>query len=159
MGTLKNFKNFIMEINGEISKQELKIAIVKCEVTEDTKVLLLNTANDDITKLQNGFTSVELEYFQTLFKELITIPEHKISTMACFNLSGSVANSIRKDNVETVLEKWRKEGYLVVKDSFTYLGARCIVEFAPYFSQHCKEYLSNCYLCSELVVLVSFNLL
>lgn len=128
-----------------------------CEVTSAVNFTLLNTANDDICKLQNNYTPIETEYFQQLLKEIITTDDHRIQSIACYNLTDALSGNLRKDNIEILLNKWVEEGYLVEKDSYIYLGPRCIVEFAPYFRQHCKDYYASCHLCSEPVFSVSIN--
>jgi len=148
---MTTLKTFMSEINRTISKQELKISMLKCEVTGDVKLALLNTANDEISKLQNIFSPIETEYFQLLLKDIIVSDEHKIQNMACFNLTNNLTATLRKDAVEKLLKKLIDEGYLVEKDSYMYLGPRCVVEFAPYFQTHCKDYYTICHLCSELV--------
>ncbi|KAB0799038.1 hypothetical protein PPYR_06918 [Photinus pyralis] len=146
----KELKQFVAEINDKISKQDLKINFLKCEVTGDDKLVLLNTVNDDVSKLQNSFRPAELEYFQLVLQELVTADDHQINKMQCYNLN-MTANRINADTIEKLLEKWTSQGYLVENGSSMCLGARCVAEFDPYFKVHCKDYYSDCLLCSETV--------
>lgn len=143
-------EKFTTEINEKIAKHELKINFLKCEVTGEDKLSLLNTANDDICKLQNAFQPQELEYFQLVLNELITAEDHQIKKMACYNLN-TTTKRISVDTIEKLLITWTSQGYLVENGSYLCLGARCVAEFAPYFNAHCKDYYSNCFLCSEIV--------
>ncbi|KAK4872877.1 hypothetical protein RN001_014906 [Aquatica leii] len=146
---LASLKRFISVINAKITQQDLKLLVLKCEVTNDDALALVNTANDDITKLQNVYSANELEYFQLLLHELVVSENHRLKKMGCFNLT--LIRGLTKDHIEKLLTKWIKNGYLVEKDSYVYLGARCIIEFAPYLSAHCKHFYSDCFLCSEAV--------
>ncbi|KAK5639883.1 hypothetical protein RI129_010694 [Pyrocoelia pectoralis] len=145
-------KQFITVINDKISKQDLKINFLKCEVTGEDKLALLNTANDDICKLQNIFQPHELEYFQLVLNRLIEAEDHQIKKMECYNLN-TTTKRITVDTIEKLLITWTAQGYLVENGSYLCLGARCVAEFAPYFNVHCKDYYSNCFLCSEIQIM------
>ncbi|KAF5287766.1 hypothetical protein FQA39_LY15702 [Lamprigera yunnana] len=143
-------KAFMVEINLEIADQKLNLVVVPCQVTGDYKLILLNTANDYVAKLQDTFTSNDLEYFQNVMHELVISDDHKLNKMSCYHLNVPV-RGLTKDGMDKLLTTWVKGGYLVEKDSYIYFGPRCIMEFAPYFNSECKEYFSNCVLCSETV--------
>ncbi|KAF5278873.1 hypothetical protein FQR65_LT03562 [Abscondita terminalis] len=150
VSNLTTLKQFITEINFNIKKQYLKLVILKCEVTSNDFLVLVNSANDDITKLQSVYNVSELDYFQHLLHELVVVSEnHRLKKMNCFNMT--TVKGLSKDNIEKLLTKLMDNGYLVEKDSYVYLGARCIVEFAPHFNENCRDYYSDCFLCSEMV--------
>lgn len=158
---MNDLKSIIVEINEKISKQGLKISFIKCEVMCKDNIILLNTINDDICKHQNIFSATELEFFQTIIREIIMSDDHRINNISLINLTNTLTTTLKKDLAEKNIETWTSLGYLVTKDGFSYLGARCIVEFTSYFQNHCKDYLNSCHLCSELVfsvsILISYN--
>lgn len=151
---LASLKNFIIEINEEVAAHGFKIVCVNCEVTGEALIIWLNFKNDHLNKLQNTFSAIELEYFQIIMREIILAKERCLLYSFSANLSTTLTTPIPKTDAFKLLSKWIKIGYLVNKEGRIYLGARCILEFSPYFLEHCGEHLLTCSLCSEMVIKV-----
>lgn len=141
-------------MNDKIEAQRIKILLTRCEVTDTEMVIIQTLASDDISKMQDSFTGVELEYFQTVLRELVTADERRFQAIACINLVNGLTATLSKTDAERLLKKWELTGYLVSKQGYVHLGPRCIAEFAPYFRTHCQDYLNYCGLCSDVVFTV-----
>ncbi|KAJ8961963.1 hypothetical protein NQ317_004273 [Molorchus minor] len=123
---MTQLKTLIIELNREISNQFYKVVFSKCEVTNQSIVVWLNTKNDDISKHQISYSALELEYFHAILEEII----------------GGIVD-------KKVLNKWLKIGYYIKNGDFIYLGPRLILEFTSYLRNRCVDCICN--LCSELV--------
>lgn len=154
---MASLKEFTSVINREITKQEFKIVLNVCEVTGQKQVILINTANDDISKLQNAFSTTQLEFFQRILQEIVTSEDKKLPHIYCLNLSTKLTGKLTHRDAEKLIDKWTRMGYLVQHDSDIYLGSRCIIEFTSFFKGHCEDYVRNCSLCSELVFKVCID--
>ncbi|CAG9835057.1 unnamed protein product [Diabrotica balteata] len=147
--SLAQLKTLVIEINREISKQCYKLVFNTCEVTNEPYLIWLNTKNDDISKLQISYSSLELEYFHVILQEILRSEEHRITFIVCLNLTSTLTASYSRENGEQVLRKWIKNGYFINKNPYVYLGPRLILEFTSYLKTHLPD--SICNLCSELV--------
>ncbi|KAJ3637346.1 hypothetical protein MTP99_000815 [Tenebrio molitor] len=144
-----HLKSLIVEINREICKHSFKIASTTCEITGKKVFVWLNTKNDDLSRLQVGFSAVELEYFHAIMREIISSDEHYVEYPRCINISSTLTGTLSRANGEKVLIKWIKGGYFVKKDGHVCLGARTILEFTTYLRTNTEN--CSCNLCSELV--------
>lgn len=133
--------------------------MTNCEITGERLIVWLNTRNDEISKLQNTFTPIELEYFQVLLKEIVVSQERYLVFSICSNLSSTLTAPLSKTDSFKLLSKWIKSGYFVKKDGRVYLGVRTLNEYSSYFHEYCEDYFSTCSLCSEKVFFVSRNYL
>jgi hypothetical protein len=147
-----HLKSLIVEINREICKHSFKIASTTCEITGKKVFVWLNTKNDDLSRLQVGFSAVELEYFHAIMREIISSDEHYVEYPRCINISSTLTGTLSRANGEKVLIKWIKGGYFVKKDGHVCLGARTILEFTTYLRTNTEN--CSCNLCSELVFVV-----
>lgn len=150
-----SLKEFANVINRDITKQELEIVIGVCEITGQQHIAVINTANDEISKLQNVFTTLQLEFFQKILHEIVTSEEKKLSQIFCLNLSTKLTGKLAHADAERLIDRWSRMDYLVKHESDIYLGSRCIMEFTSFFKSYCKDYVQNCGLCSELVFKVT----
>lgn len=151
---LDDLRLLISEVNDKIQAQRLKILLTRCEVTDAETVIVQTLASDDVSKTQDSFAAVELEYFQTVLREIVTADERRFQAIACINLVNGLTATLSKNDAERLLEKWSQTGYVVSKRGYVHLGPRCIAEFAPYFRTHCQDYLNYCGLCSDVVFTV-----
>ncbi|GJQ79146.1 hypothetical protein Trydic_g5398 [Trypoxylus dichotomus] len=69
----------------------------------------------------------------------------------CLNLSTKLTAKLSQSDVEKLINRWTRIGYLVKDEDNIYLGSRCIMEFTLFFKSYCKDYIQDCSLCSELV--------
>lgn len=155
MKDVTTLREFASVVNREITKQDFKIVLNTCEVTGQQQVILINTANDDISKLQNAFSAIQLEFFQKILQEIVQLGEKKLSHIQCLNLSTKLTGKVSQSDAEKLVEKWVRMGYLVIHDNNVYLGSRCVIEFTSFFRNYCNDYIQNCNLCSELLFKVS----
>ncbi|KAG5875130.1 hypothetical protein JTB14_015457 [Gonioctena quinquepunctata] len=146
---MTDLKTLIIEINREISKQFFKIVISTCEVTSKNMIVWMNTKNDEISRLQNIYSALELEYFHSILQEILNSEEHKITFIVCINITSTLSGFFSRDSGQNVLNKWLKAGYFIRRDSHIHLGPRLILEFTSYLKTHYPD--SMCNLCSELV--------
>ncbi|XP_018580379.1 non-structural maintenance of chromosomes element 1 homolog [Anoplophora glabripennis] len=147
--SMTHLKTLVIEINREISKQFYKIVFFVCEVTNQNVVIWLNTKNDDISKHQISFSTIELEYFDSILKEILNSEEHRITFIVCINITSTLTSQFSRDSGQTVLNKWLKGGYYVKRGDYIHLGPRTILEFTAYLRSNCPDSLCN--LCSEIV--------
>lgn len=143
----------VNEINREISKQCYKIVFSVCEVSNQNQVALLNTKNDDISKLQISYSTIELEYFNAILQEILNSEEHRITFIVCINITSTLTSQFSRDSGQKVLNKWLKGGYYVKRGDYIHLGPRTILEFTAYLRSSRPD--SICNLCSEIVFTVS----
>lgn len=152
------FELFLSRINKKIYRHHFKIACVTCEVTGEELLVWLNMRNDNVSKLQDIYTSAELEYFQIMMGEIIQSDEKCIPLNVCLNLSATLqANLLFKTEAQKTINKWVKGGYLVIRNGKVFMGARCIHEFSPYFRRQ-GDQITVCSLCSESVFVVGFSI-
>lgn len=154
---MAHLKSIVREINKEISKQFYKIVFSMCEVTNQELIVWLNTKNDDISKYQISYSTIELEYFHVILKEILTSEEHRLTFMVCINIASTLTAQFSRDNAQKVLNKWIKGGYYVIRGDYIHLGPRTILEFTAYLKSKCPD--SICNLCSEIVFTVHKNIL
>ncbi|XP_030748170.1 non-structural maintenance of chromosomes element 1 homolog [Sitophilus oryzae] len=150
--SVENFvelKLFIHEINREISKQNFKIGLTTCEVSNQDFVLWLNTKNDDVSKLQITYSTIELEYFHVLMQEILISEHRRITYATALNITSSLTSNFTRTNGQTVLKKWFAGQYFIKENSYVYLGSRLITEFTTYLKIQSPDQI--CKLCSELV--------
>ncbi|XP_060524761.1 non-structural maintenance of chromosomes element 1 homolog [Cylas formicarius] len=146
---VNQLKLMILDINREISKQNFKLVLGRCEVTDENIVMWLNTKDDNISKFQISFSALEMEYFNVLLKEIINSQSHKLTYATVLNITSTLSTHLSRDNGQTVFTKWLKGGYFVKIDDYVYLGPRTIFEFTSFLKSHCPEQICN--LCLELV--------
>ncbi|CAH0559448.1 unnamed protein product [Brassicogethes aeneus] len=146
---IDDLKSLVIKINREIGKQSLKITYGTCEVTNQEMIVMLNTKNDALAKLQISFTPAHLEYFQAILGEILNSENYRITFIVCLNLTSTLVLSLSRDKGQVVFDKWVKGGYFVKDQNHVYLGLRTIFEFTSYLRSHCPN--SLCKLCNELV--------
>nr|XP_023011539.1 non-structural maintenance of chromosomes element 1 homolog [Leptinotarsa decemlineata] len=112
-------------------------------------IIWLNTKNDQLSRLQNIYSALELEYFHTILHEILNSEDYKLTFIVCINITSTLTGFFSRDNGQNVLYKWIKAGYFVRKDAHVHLGPRLILEFTSYLKTHFPN--SMCNLCSELV--------
>ncbi|CAG9863145.1 unnamed protein product [Phyllotreta striolata] len=142
------FKDFVLDVNREIKKNSFNLTFKTCEVTKE-KFLVWQTLKNDISLLQIKFSAVDIEYFHSVFQEILRNEEHRIKQNEALNLSSSLTSRLSLENAEKLLKTFVQIGYFVSKDSCIFLGPRLILEFTSYLQSHFTD--SICPLCSELV--------
>ncbi|KAJ3647581.1 hypothetical protein Zmor_019452 [Zophobas morio] len=147
--TLAFLKTLVIEINREICKQSFKIATTICEITGDKVFVWLNTKSDELSRLQVGFSAVELEYFHAILQEIVTSDDHTIQYPRAINIASTLTATLSRDNGEKALIRWIKGGYYVKQDERVFLGPRTILEFTTFLRTNTEN--CSCDLCSELV--------
>lgn len=128
----------------------------KCEVTGNKYCCLVNTGNDDISRLPVQFTTLDYELFQIIINEIILTDTRFLTGIYSLNLVSKCKTAVSKDDMQKKINNYCDAGYLVKNDGNIYLGPRTILEYDDYFKKEFSERIVTCPLCSNTVYFVSF---
>lgn len=131
----------------------LRIVVKKCELTGETSCCLINTVNDNISRLPGEFTTADYEFFNLIMKDIMLSGGKHISMITCLNLASKVKQG--KDVAQKKMERFFQLGYLTKEHGNIYLGPRGIAEYEEYLKQQFKHRITVCNLCNDNVFYVS----
>lgn len=137
------------EINNEIAAQKFEICFKHCEVTGSKNVVFINTVTDDASKAQIKYSPLNMEYFQSIIKDIISSNKRCLSMIGCMNLTSTLTKKLTRIQAEEYIKSWIKYGYLYDDDNHVYLGSKFLSEYMNYMEATCKDYMSVCSLCAE----------
>lgn len=145
-----NFQDVLDAVNNLLEKSKLRIKLATCEVTSKEYYCLHSTFyKPDLVWGNSSYTDHQLDYFQSVLKQIIVSENGTISSMECLNLktrlSKNDAQNFLLDLIENNLLLKLSRGKLTV-------SALAICELYPFFEHHFQEALSSCEVCKKPII-------
>lgn len=128
------------------------------EISGERMCCLINTGNDEISKIPGEFTVIDHELFENILKEIMLSDAKYISGIFCLNLGSKGKATISKDSIQRKIDKLCDIGYLAKDEGNIYLGPRSTSEYEDYLRQQYSNRITTCNLCSDYVYFVSILL-
>lgn len=146
-----SIESLIKDINKEIRPLQQTIKLVTDEVTEEEAIVFLSLGEDELSRSQNIFSAVDLEYFRILLEDIVVTNRREISGIQALNLVGRMKGNLLKTDAQRLLDKWCQMKYLEKLESAYGLGIRAIHEFEGYIRQNLPDAIEECSLCKRIV--------
>jgi len=146
---------FIAVINTELNPLFMEIRKVVFEENGEPYWGLVNSRNEEHSKLASEFTQAELTYFKQIIEYLFKNSEEGvISNIKAINLHLQLEiDKFGPTVAENAINKLIKERWLVKSgNNGISLGVRSFLELRPYFEQMYPDDVVDCVMCSELVI-------
>lgn len=148
----KSLETVIQETNEKITDHMFRLVVKKCDISGEPMCCLIDTGNDNISKLAGEFTTADYEYFGQIMKEVMLSGGKYVSMITCLNLAPKVKQG--KDMAQKKIERWVEMRYLVKENGKIYFGARGIAEYENFLQQEYRDRVTVCGLCMDNVYFV-----
>ncbi|GFT34418.1 hypothetical protein NPIL_177671 [Nephila pilipes] len=140
---------FVMKINSFL--KPLNMAILKGvdELTEESYYILINSNNNNLSRLAPEYKVQELEVFKSITSSIVKSDDGRISSTDALNLE--IETKISKKEVNDMLQMFQKDGWLCEKEGYYFFSTRAIAELQHFFRENYADFISICHLCKNIV--------
>ncbi|XP_042897879.1 non-structural maintenance of chromosomes element 1 homolog isoform X2 [Parasteatoda tepidariorum] len=145
-----DLKEFVEKINNAINPHNLAIKKGKDEISGEEYYVLINTANDELSRLNTIYKSKDLELFKRIIIGIVESEDGKVSSSTVLNNASAVDIRI-KDANETII-RFNKDGWLLEQEGSLYFSTRAIVELEHFLMTNYGELVSRCSVCKNIVL-------
>ncbi|ELU12684.1 hypothetical protein CAPTEDRAFT_226178 [Capitella teleta] len=142
---------FVESINMNIKPFQLEMKKAVDEANGVSSFVLVNTADNSLTKLSSTYSENELELFKKLVEKIVGSGTGSVSSIEALNLSSTC--KMKKPEAESfftnmIEHKWLKK----IPDGHYALATRCIAECDLYILQQYPDDARTCNMCCRLVI-------
>ncbi|KAG4071730.1 hypothetical protein HA402_011884 [Bradysia odoriphaga] len=140
-------------INEKIHVFDQRIDIVTSQYDDKAFVVMVNTSQSAITKLQATYKQTEIEFFRLLMKEVAMAEEHSLRKISVLNIMNPNRNkdvNLTMTQLEKLLNDWIEEGYFYEQNGHVYFGVRSVAEFGEFLRS--KFNVDSCQLCKSVLL-------
>ncbi|GFX17418.1 non-structural maintenance of chromosomes element 1 homolog [Trichonephila clavipes] len=140
---------FVMKINSALKPLNMAIHKGTDELTGESYYILINSNNNNISRLVPEYKVQELEVFKSITSSIVKSDDGKISSTDALNLE--IEAKISKKEVNDMLQMFKKDGWLCEKEGYFFFSTRAIAELQHFFRENYADYVSSCELCKNIV--------
>ena len=154
-------KDFLLTINQQLDKLNLKLKNISDEIDPDKKSYLAlvnqtDRSNDEsqlTVKAMVTFAPFEIEYLKVLIDGIMRNPAKQIGLTTALNISRQV-NAKKMDVVgaEMVLQKLVKHKWFIDNQDKLRFHPRFIAEMEPWLTSVYGDQVANCKACRKIVI-------
>jgi Nse1 non-SMC component of SMC5-6 complex len=146
-------------INTKISPFDQKISHFDYGLNNSEFIVFFSSAQTSISKLQNFYNEVELNFFKLILMKILDSEDLNIKPRDALNLSSHIDDKkINKLRAQNLLENWITATYFHQHtDNLIYLGAKTLTEFKELLQKMELAHCRTCLLCENIAIWVSFD--
>jgi hypothetical protein len=142
-------------INGKIGAFDQKISLFDYGLTDTEFIVFYSSAQTSMSKLQNCYNEVELDFFKLLLMKISENENLHITPRDALNLSSNVTGKLNKLRAQKLLDNWITATYFHQHtDNQIYFGAKLLSEFKEVLQKMELAYCQTCLLCENIAVWV-----
>ncbi|XP_028417117.1 non-structural maintenance of chromosomes element 1 homolog isoform X2 [Dendronephthya gigantea] len=147
-----NFQRCINTINNAL--QPLFLEIRKGVSEDDGKYYygLVNSSEDQISKLATSYTAHDVEYFRKVLDTFVQSDDGTATSVELLHGAADLQKSMSASHAEKLLNMWVKGKWLSQSLGDYWLGPRAVLELQPYLKRVYEDYVMDCKICMDFVL-------
>jgi len=142
----------ILLINEQLKPLSMEIRHGKSEDNGIKYFGLVNTFEDEHSKMATDFSANEISLFKKVLESILMSNDGHVSSMLSINLGSGLPIKINPTTAEALLANWVNEKWLTEVDGNISLGPRTIIELGVYLKKIYTDDIPDCKLCMDIVV-------
>lgn len=140
---------FVLKINSVLKPLNMAIHKGTDELTGESYYILINSNNNNISRLAPEYKVQELEVFKSITSSIVKSDDGRISSTDALNLE--IDAKILKKDVNDMLQMFKRNGWLCEKEGYYFFSTRAIAELQYFFRENYADFISSCKLCKNIV--------
>lgn len=141
----KNLKLFFMEIRRGVSEEDGAVHFG-----------LVNTAEDEASKLATDFSPSDIAFFKKAMDLIVASPDGLASSMEILNATHDLEKTIKIKmsitHAENLVERLIKDKWMSELSGSYTLGPRAMLELRPYLKRVYEDEIVDCMICRDIAV-------
>ena len=141
----------VTKVNRNIRRFNLQISRGPTETDGTVYYALINTADNEITRLSNHWSQKELLYFRRLVSAIIESRNGTISSTKALNTGREDDLKFTMTSAESLINKWVEQKWLEeINDGSLAIGVRTLLEMNVYIREYFE--VQDCFRCKTLCI-------
>jgi len=145
---------FVRNVNEKLSDLSMEIRMGRAESTGEKYYALVNTLEDESSKMATDFTPHEIEFIKKVMETIVASPEGFSDSVELTNLGHDLQKKMTGTQCEALLAKMLTHKWLDYSRGGDYsFGPRALIELGQYMEGKFGDNVKVCELCHTVVVM------
>lgn len=148
----ENFANFLDAINKSLRPLDMEIRRGISEDDGSVHYGLVNTAEDEHSKMATDFSPFDIVFFKKVMDQIIASPDGTISSTDALNTAADLEKKMSITHAEELLKKLVKDKWMSESLGSYSLGPRAMLELHPYLKRVYEDDVMDCMICHTIAI-------
>lgn len=151
-GAPENFVNFVEAVNKNLRSLDMEI---RQGISEDSGAVhygLVNTAEDEHSKMATDFSPNEITFFKKVMDAIVTSTDGTVSSLEAMNIGPDLEKRINITRAEELLRRLVKDQWMSESTGSYSLGPRAMLELHPYLKRVYEDDIVDCMMCHTIAI-------